>query len=222
MKAQTKIKNALIILFASAIFAGCEEGEIALNEPIEDEQVETVDTVEAEEREDIPAVDIQEPAETEEEVELSEYTESDEVLSDAKYLEVAQESINIFHDLVNALNSKLDEAVQDPSMLQDEDWIAGYKLIFQPINALGQVFVQLEEEGRVPETMYELHVGVKDSVLLMSEAGDTLITAIENGMDAEMYDKGQELLRQSADKMNGVIDTVDEMQNGLNIDSSEI
>lgn len=204
---------AFLVMFA-IFLVGCNQENSKTDEVAQDSNdIETVAEVEEkEEVEEVAKTDEKEEVESTED-EISEYAESDDVLSHEKYLEVVSESIDIFKDIMGMVNGLMVDALEDTSLLEDEKWMADFKLVFEPIEAMSNIFVELEKDGKVPSDMYEIHINVKESMVLMSQAGDTLYRAIENGMDIRLYTEGVELMTESANKLNNVLNIIDEMQN---------
>lgn len=201
-----RLMRLLAFLVMFAIFlVGCNQENSKTDEVTQDSNdIEAVaEVAKTDEKEEVEST----------EDEISEYTESDDVLSHEKYLEVVSESIDIFKDIMGMVNGLMADALEDTSLLEDEKWMADFKLVFEPIKAMNNIFVELEKDGKVPSDMYEIHINVKESMALMSQAGDTLYRAIEDGIDVQLYTEGVELMTESANKLSNVLNIIDEMQN---------
>lgn len=201
-----KMSSKLLVLLASLVLifvAGCSKEDVMIDDSkLKEKEEENVEVVEKVEDEDVEVVE-EDDEEVVEEDRADGSPDSGEALSEEKYIDAMTEVINIYSDIIFDINKHVSKALDDITLLDDDKWVREYENMFMPIAMLVEVMEASEEQGRVPEGYQDMHESIKDSLMLMDDAGEIIIEAVNND-DIENYKKGIEMISESIEKMDEV------------------
>lgn len=191
------ISNKLIALFAGLTFfvAGCSNSNV-LDSVEVDKAVETQE--QAEESEETK--EVEENESIDEEKDSVEGGKDSESVSEIDYLDAMNMVIDIHSDTINDINVYVSAIFDNPSLLEDSDWVDGYSKKFEPFDTLVEVMEAVENKDEVPNGYEEIHSSIKESIILTSEAGEVMIESLRAD-DVETYAEGVEMMNEGMLKL---------------------
>lgn len=122
-----------------------------------------------------------------------------------EYMKTLDKSMQLFTEKTGSIKSLMQEATDDHNITRTEEWSNQFRGEFMTIKLLGQVLVEMSDNGDVPERFESIHQNAKESFVLLGQSGDKIMEAIDSNDNPALYEEGFALMQESNDKMNVLV-----------------
>lgn len=214
MKMKIFGKIILTLTVLSLLLTGCVSKDDAVKEQkINDSQVEEVNKDKNADNND-EKYKIEESADRDVDLGEEENINIDEVdiiLDNAEYFENLHQVIENSQITLDAVNTHIDKAIDNPELLFDEQWVDDYEYFFYLITLSIMLLDKMDNDGLVPDDMVEIHNKTREALVLMEKAGKKTVEAFraEGGIDWNKYDEGTKLMTDSQKAINELNELID-------------